>query len=455
MKIAVIDVETTGLNPVENRITEIGMVLIEDNVIVHRFDSLINPEITIPSKIKQLTGIDDNLLKGQPVFAEIAAHIQELTEDHLIVGHHVNFDYSFLKNEMKLAGYNFTRKTLCTAELGRFLFSNLNSYSLSSLARFFKVVNRRPHRALPDAEVTAEVFLKMIEHQEQGFIGSLIQKSQKSNLVPSHLKETVYQKLPQKPGVYYFIGKNGKPLYIGKAANLRSRVLSHFRGEGNSLKILALGAQIKKIDFRETGNELIATLLEDHEIRHYWPVLNRAQKKNIVRFGVVTYIDQFERWRFNIAKSGKAHFFMATFHQYHLAFEFIRNQVHKYRLDGRLCGINEESSLSVEEHNRNFMQMIHEFREYSHVEIYFSEGRDTSEKSFIWIENESYKGIGFIHQDLVASQETLESNIMLRISSVTSESIIKKLREQNEPSLVLKIKKPRQAGFKSSILIQS
>ncbi|MBL0342032.1 MAG: 3'-5' exoribonuclease [Bacteroidetes bacterium] len=308
MKLAVIDVETTGLNPNENRMTEIGIVLMEDGVVTGRFESLVNPEVHIPDHVQRLTGIRDAMVKKQPLFSEIAALVNDMTGECIIVGHNVNFDYSFLKNEMKLAGIAFSRKTLCTIELTKYLYTDLNSYSLSALCRKFKIDNRNPHRALPDAEVTAALVLKLLDKIEPDFVERLFSK--KSNLVPDHLQETVYKILPSTTGVYYFIGKSGKPVYIGKATNIRNRVLSHFRGDGNSLKILSLGAQIKKIVFTETGSELLASLLEDHEIRHFWPSLNRAQKKHIVRFGIVAYMDQKHRWRLNIATSGKMNCFI-------------------------------------------------------------------------------------------------------------------------------------------------
>ncbi len=279
MKIAVLDIETTGLNPIENRITEIGIVYMEDYKITGTFEILINPETKIPGKIKQLTGIDDVKVAESPVFADIAEQITNITKDHVIVGHNVHFDYSFLKQEMKLAGYSFCRKTLCTSELAKYLLNRLNSYSLSSLCKYYKIENRRPHRALPDAEATASLFLNLSNEKGVEFINQLLVPSKISLNVPAHLRETVYNVLPAKPGVYYFIDNRGKPVYIGKAINLKSRVLSHFRGEGNSIGILALSQQIKNIRFQETGTELLASLLEDHEIRHFWPTLNRAQKR--------------------------------------------------------------------------------------------------------------------------------------------------------------------------------
>ena len=205
MKFAVIDLETTGLNPVTDRITEIGIVFIENHQATGSFESLFNPGVTIPLKISLLTGINNKLVTGQPAFEELAEKINELTKGIIIIGHRVNFDYSFLKNEMRRCGIAFSRQILCTAELASILYPKLKSYSLASLCKFHEVQNSRPHRALPDADATARIFLKMVTDKGTDFINSIYQPNSRFKLIPPHLRETVYKRLPSKTGVYYFV----------------------------------------------------------------------------------------------------------------------------------------------------------------------------------------------------------------------------------------------------------
>lgn len=435
MKFAVIDIETTGLNPLTDRIIEFGVIFIEGFKITSVYIKLVNPGVRISEKITMLTGIDRHLVNNELAFDDLAYEINELTKDCIVIGHRVNFDYSFVKNEMKRSGINFTRKTICTAEFAQFQHPGLRSYSLASLCKFYSVINHRPHRALTDAQATAEVFLKMTAEKGNDFIESLFSTRSVSKLIPVHLRETVYKKLPATPGVYYFIGKNNKPIYIGKAAKIKQRVLSHFRGDGNSLKILAMASGIKEIRFRETGNDLLATLLEDHEIRHYWPRLNSAQKKNITRFGVVYYQDQLHQWRMGITRGGKQHCFEIHFHQYHMAATFIRNKVALYQLDSTLCGLPSGSCVSSESHNQNFVKMIREEKAAAAAEIYLSKGRTDDEHGFIWIEKGRYKGFGFIPVELPLTDSTLSENLTLRYSSITSENIIGNLQKKESPYL--------------------
>jgi len=440
MKFAVIDVETTGLNPTTDRITELGVVIIENFEIKSSYNKLVRSEITIPEKVTAITGINSKLLQDAPSFDEISEEVNSITKDCIVVGHRVQFDYSFLKNEMKRTGAAFSRKTLCTAEFAQLLHPSARSFSLASLCKLYSVTNKRPHRAMPDAEATAEIFLQMAAEKGHDFIASLYSVKNISKLIPAHLRETVYKKLPSTPGVYYFIGKNNKPVYIGKAAKIKSRVLSHFRGEGNSLKILATAAGIKEIRFRETGNELLATLLEDHEIRHYWPGLNAAQKKNITKFGIVFYMDQLLQWRMGITRGGKQHCFATHFHQYHLATEFIREQAQRYDLDSSLCGLPSGKSVEVELHNQNFLHMIKSEKDNTTAEIFLSKGRTEDELGFIWVEKGHYKGFGFVSNKKPLSDELLLENLTLRYSSVTSENIINNLLKTQAPALIFPLK---------------
>ena len=432
MKFAILDVETTGLNPVTDRVIELGIVFMDDGEIVGRENFIFNPERKLSSKIKQLTGLTDDLLEDAPFFEVFAEQIAYLTRDRIVVGHHVSFDYAFLRNEMKLSGVRFSRNTLCTAELSRYLFPQATSHSLAAATRRAGIINKRPHRAMPDAMATSELLRFMLLKLPEGFVKALYRNQKLSTTIPEHLKQFVREKLPESTGIYYFVGRNGKPIYIGKAMNLRSRVLSHFRGEGNSLRILSLGARIKEIKYLITGNESLATLIEDHEIRHYWPELNQAQKQPTKRFGIVYYQDQEGYWRLGITNGGKQHYMIASFHRYYLASDQVRFLADRYQLDPTKCGLFKPENISKETHNRNFTNLIRDLQNKT-IEAYFNEGRETDERSYILIINGQYKGYGFIPSGQHVTGEKLVENLVLQRSSITTETIILKLKEEREP----------------------
>lgn len=446
MKFAVIDVETTGLNPLTDRIIEIGIVFIEDGSEVSRYSQLIHPGRRLPSTISSLTGITANMIEESPLFEEVASQISEMTTGYILVGHNVHFDYSFVKNEMRKSGLSFSRKTICTAELSRLFFPSKKSHSLKSLCRNFAITNTQPHRALPDAAATALAFMEMKNRFGENFINFLLKRKQLNLTASIERINNIIKQLPNSTGVYYFIGKDEKPIYIGKANRIRNRVQSHFRGEGNSVQLISAISNIKDIRFFETGSELLATLQEDHEIRHYWPKYNRAQKVFNKRFGVVIYRDMKDRWRMGIAQHGKTHCFEVYFHQYHLAEAYIQDKVDQYRLSGKYCGIGaaSKSEISDEVHNANFEQMVIDSESEKRKELFFTEGRSANEKGFILLENGLYKGFGFISNDNEVSAVNYEENLLPRYSSVTVENIVGKLRKKVQ---VVKISKPELKNY--------
>lgn len=124
--LAILDVETTGASAPYDRIIEIGVIRIEKNKIVKKFETLINPEVTISPFIENLTGIVGRQLKDAPLFSEIKSDLAELLDGCVLVAHNARFDYSFIRNEYKRIGVPYSAKQLCTVKLSRLLFPNFS-----------------------------------------------------------------------------------------------------------------------------------------------------------------------------------------------------------------------------------------------------------------------------------------------------------------------------------------
>src|SRR5688572_17966164 len=129
---AIVDIETTGGYAANNDITEVAIVLHDGQAVVKRFESLVKPGMPIPYYIQVLTGITNDMVADAPSFEELAPEIHALLEGHIFVAHNVNFDYSFLKHHLNLAGYELTCNKLCTVRLSKKVFSGLPSYSLGN-----------------------------------------------------------------------------------------------------------------------------------------------------------------------------------------------------------------------------------------------------------------------------------------------------------------------------------
>jgi ATP-dependent DNA helicase DinG len=163
-KFVVIDLETTGNSPKKgDKIIQFGAVVIENGIITDRFSALINPKITIPIFIEELTGITNDMVAEAPLFEEIAHDIQTLLNDAYFVAHNVLFDLSFLQEELLSVNQEgFFGSVIDTVELSRFLFPTLDSYKLNDIANHLGFSHERPHQADSDAEVTANIFLYLL-----------------------------------------------------------------------------------------------------------------------------------------------------------------------------------------------------------------------------------------------------------------------------------------------------
>ena len=155
----VVDVETTGGRAAHHRVTEIGAVKVCRGKVIAKFSTLVNQERNIPGNITRLTGISDAMVADAPKFLDISQSFREFVGNAVFVAHNAQFDYGFLREEYKRLGQSFRNPTLCTVVATRRYFPGLPSYGLASLATYFGIALPSHHRALCDAEATAELLI--------------------------------------------------------------------------------------------------------------------------------------------------------------------------------------------------------------------------------------------------------------------------------------------------------
>ena len=138
----------------------------------------------------------------------------------------------------------------------------------------------------------------------------MLKKGSKDAYLPIHLNNTDLEKMPNTPGIYYFLDAKGKVIYVGKAKRLQKRVISHFTNNSTSKRKQELIRLIHKISYKECGNEMMMSVMESIEIKRIWPLFNRSQKKFENRFGICSFPDQKGVIRLGIVKKkkiGRAH----------------------------------------------------------------------------------------------------------------------------------------------------
>lgn len=318
----VCDVETTGLSPIYNHIIEIALIRIENLKIVDKFSTLINPETFIPPFITQLTGIRNEDVFNAPKFSDVALKIRDFMKDAVFVAHNAAFDHKFLTHSFLRENLiPPTNQVICTKLLSRRVIPGLSSYGLRTLTNFFRIKNIDVHRAYGDALATSYLFLKLIEVAHHNFfineLDSLIslQFQPIKSLYEIKIKDTIASeipKLPQKPGVYIFKNRKNQIVYIGKAKNLRTRVMSYFRSDDSRVKRITRSAHY--LEFIETGSELSAFLLESELIKKHKPAHNKALK--IIRrytFIALDAIHPFPRLEVTSKISGDGTLFFGPF----------------------------------------------------------------------------------------------------------------------------------------------
>jgi DNA polymerase III subunit epsilon len=288
---AIIDIETTGGSARIEKITEIAIYLHDGKQITGEFATLINPERNIPYFITNLTGITNEMVEGAPRFYEIARDIVELTEGRIFVAHNARFDYSFIRQEFKLLGFNFRRNVIDTLVLSRKLFPGHRSYSLGNICNDLNITINGRHRAAGDALATVRLFEKLIARDidVHGHLSNLTRNTRISKLNPK-LNISKINNIPEEPGVYYFYNEKGDLIYIGKSRNLQQRIETHLSNNATN-RSMEMRDAIADIDWELTGSELIALLRESFEIKDMKPIYNRAQRKTAFQWGIFNFTD--------------------------------------------------------------------------------------------------------------------------------------------------------------------
>jgi len=397
-KFAVLDVETTGGFASGHRVTEVGIVLSDGQQILEEYHTLVNPQRDIPHYITTLTGISNGMVAKAPRFEEVAEKIQAFMQDAVFVAHHVDFDYSFIRNEMNLAGIDFKAQKLCTVRYARSLLKDQPRFGLARLAQRFNIVNDNPHRALSDAQTAAHILHRLIAIDGGEMLQKKISKLATEVKIPASLPPEQFHDLPHAPGVYFFYGADGKPLYIGKAKDLKARITTHFR-QAETARTQAFMRNIVKIETHLTGSELLAFVKEDVEIRKYWPPHNSAQKRANISYHIITYADQHGAIRLGVKKARLASDAIQTFQSLRAAKAWLHEQVLTYELAPEFCGLAQMlydfNMPSVAEHNERFAQLKDDLEEKRGEFIILEKGRNNTERGFIWLRKGTVGAIGF------------------------------------------------------------
>ena len=410
---AVIDIETCGgrFDYRTGRIIEVSILIHDGLSVVDKFTTLLNPECYISPFYRNISGITNEMVADAPRFCDVAKKIVEMTEGKIFVGHNVKFDYGFIQDEFDHLGYKYKRDTLCTVRLSRKLIPHKISYSLGKLCASLDIPIEGRHRAEGDATATAKlldylIYVKSLhpQYKNMGIEDIMTRRIDK-------IKEYVLKKLPEECGVYYFLDRDGKIIYIGKSTNMYNRAMSHFNTkEKKGRKLLN---DLYDVDFVRTGSELIALLSESAEIKKHKPAYNRVRKADNFTHSIDWWKDDKGIINFKIVTCQESKSALRSFTTYGTAREYLERWIEEQALCIRYCGLTTDDAVcfnhhikkcngicageeEIPEYNKRARKIV---REYTYKESTFAlvdKGRNSEERSVILIENDKYAGYGYI-----------------------------------------------------------
>jgi DNA polymerase-3 subunit epsilon len=412
---AIIDIETCGgkFDFKRGRIIEISILIHDGLTVVDEFTSLINPECYISTYFTNISGITNAMVDDAPKFYEVAKQILEITKDKIFVAHNVGFDYGFVKEEFASLGYAYKRDTLCTVRLTRKLIPGLKSYSLGNLCDYLGIDNEARHRARGDAMATAKLFdvLMQVKSDHPQFKSKGVDELMVRRI--DKIKKYILDKIPEDCGVYYFLDQDQQIIYIGKSTNMYNRALSHFNSkEQKGRKMLN---ELYNVDFVKTGNELIALLHENEEIKRFKPKFNRLRKADTFTHCIDWSKNEQGIIYFKIVPFQESNNNLQSFTGYSSARNCLENMIDEYTLCIKYCGLADAEAVcfnhqikkcngicaqqeEVEVYNKRASEITkkHSYKQASFAII--SAGRTPEEKAMVLVLNNKYVGSGYFDE---------------------------------------------------------
>jgi DNA polymerase-3 subunit epsilon len=270
------------------------------------------------------------------------------------------------------------------------------------------------HRARGDAQATVTLFQKIYLVDTENIIQKTIQVKAKEQRIPTNIPSELINNLPSTAGVYLFKNSAAKIIYVGKANNIKKRVISHFTGNNTGQRRQSFINEICDIDFEETGTELMAFLKECHLIKKIWPIYNRALKKYEPKYGLLDYEDQNGYIRLSICQVRKNVRPIYFFGSVHDSTQFLLKLIKDFELDLRLCSFfanptalkevrdftAREDLPQVEEYNNKVTQAIESLTEQKRSFVIIDKGRESTEKSYVYFKDNKVHALGFIDNEL-------------------------------------------------------
>ncbi|MDH2198121.1 MULTISPECIES: 3'-5' exonuclease family protein [Pseudomonadaceae] len=337
--LAVVEVKTTGVHPARDAIWELAIIQVDaEGCVAERLHWLFEPCVALPPQLLSLSGLHPLELSGQPRIDSEARAIADAIRGRVLMGHNLRFSLAFLRRV--LPDWKTLRPPqLCTLRLARATLPQLASAGFDALCAHFGITRFFRDRAVPDAEAV----LTLAQHLLQEVAPTTLGQQLRSAARPPLLAAERFAQLPERPGVYYFLGDGGAQLYVGKSRNLRRRVMSHFQNDHRDRRSLQMVQQIRDVQLAITAGELGALLFESAEIKRLQPLYNRRLRKQreLLTWALTGEPGELhiELLQHHALRPGLRH--VGLFRSRHQARQWLLEQARERRLCLRVLGLEE------------------------------------------------------------------------------------------------------------------
>ena len=298
------------------------------------------------------------------------------------------------------------------------------------------------HRARGDAEATVIVFELLLQQPTAAAVfKEFLNKNSREGTLPPNLPKATFEALPNTAGIYYFKDKKGKVIYVGKAKDIKKRVLSHFYSK--TKKSLDMVRETGDIDFESSGSELVALLMEDAAIKFHFPIYNKVAKRIIQSFSIFSYEDRKGILHLASNKGRLVPNPIITFYNVRDVRSFLEKLCAKYALCPKYCHLQEavlecshyniknckgicKDDESVENYNNRVLEAIYDISDNKDDVILKEKGRNTNEDAFVMIKGGAYLGYGFIEKgETVNHIDDLEAFLIPQKNNMDIQKILR------------------------------
>lgn len=286
VEFVVVDLETTGGSPGAKGITEIGAVKVRGGEVLGEFATLVNPGVPIPPMITVITGITTAMVLEAPAIEDVLPSFLEwsgLDRGAVMVAHNARYDAGFLRAACADLNFEWPRPAVVdTLALARRVVTRDETpdYKLGTLSQLFRTSVSPEHRALADAQATADLLHGLLERLAPLGVSHLEDLASAADPVPAarRKKSKLAADVPRGPGVYMFIGPAAEVLYVGTATDLRSRVRSYFTAAETRRRIGEMVDLAKEVHTVPCGSVIEARVRELRLIDQFQPPFNRRSR---------------------------------------------------------------------------------------------------------------------------------------------------------------------------------